>query len=127
VLLGTGKWLDVNGEAIYGTRPWRVYGEGPTRSASGAFADQKDPFTARDIRFTTKGATLYAITLGIPKEKAVIKNLGLNAHPGVIASVEILGGTQKLKWEQKADALVIEPSAAYPAEFAVVYKIHFKS
>ena len=71
VLLGTGKWLTINGEAIYGTRPWKIFGEGPTESASGSFADQKIPFTAKDIRFTTKGKTLYAITLGIPKEATV--------------------------------------------------------
>jgi alpha-L-fucosidase len=51
ILLGMGKWLDVNGEAIYGTRPWSVSGEGPTKTKSGSFSDHKEhPFTARDIR-----------------------------------------------------------------------------
>ena len=76
VLLETGKWLDVNGAAIYGTRPWQIYGEGPTRSASGSFADQTVPFNAKDIRFTTKGDTLFVITLGLPAEKTIVKLLG---------------------------------------------------
>jgi len=125
-LLGTGKWLDVNGEAIYGTRPWHIYGEGPTKSASGAFADQKEPFTAKDIRFTTKGPVLYAIALGKPVEKTLVRSLGQKAGAGVISSVEIVGSGEKVKWNQKADALEIEPSSAYPSETAVVYKIGFR-
>lgn len=122
-LLGTGKWLDINGEAIYGTRPWKLWGEGPTQSASGSFADQKIPFNAKDIRFTTKGDTLYAIALGLPKELTAIKALGTNAKNGVIATIEMVGSNEKVKWSQKADALAIEPSKAYPAENAVVYRI----
>lgn len=126
VLLGTGKWLDVNGEAIYGTRPWKVYGEGPTPSASGSFADQKVPFTAKDIRFTTKGAVLYAITLGAPKERTVIRHLGLKEGAGRITTVEMVGSTEKVKWAQGGDALVIEPAAVYPSEDAVAYRITFE-
>src|ERR1700712_2274737 len=89
-LLGTGKWLEVNGEAIYENRPWKVFGEGPTESASGEFNAQK-PFTAKDIRFTAKGDTLYAITLELPrpKESVTISSLSLNANNGIIANVEL--------------------------------------
>ncbi|HEX9511731.1 MAG TPA: alpha-L-fucosidase [Puia sp.] len=126
VLLGTGKWLDVNGEAIYGTRPWKVYGEGPTKSASGAFADQTVPFNAKDIRFTTHGDTLYAITLGLPAEKTFIRSLGLSSGNGEPASIQLLGSEQKIKWTLKKEGLLIEPSNAYPSESAAVYKILFK-
>ncbi|MEP7371995.1 MAG: alpha-L-fucosidase [Chitinophagaceae bacterium] len=125
-LLGTGKWLDVNGEAIYSTRPWKVFGEGPTESASGSFSDQKKPFTAKDIRFTTKGETLYAIAMGQPIENTVINALGLKAAIGIIASIDLVGSTEKISWKQEAAALVIKPAKAYPSENAVVYKISFK-
>ena len=125
-LLGTGKWLDINGEAIYNTRPWKIYGEGPTQSASGSFADQKAPFTAKDIRFTTKGDVLYAIAMGQPATNTLIKALGTKAGNGVIASVEMTGSDEKVSWKQEADALAIKPSKNYPSENAVVYKIIFK-
>lgn len=124
-LLGTGKWLEVNGEAIYGTRPWKMYGEGPTESASGQFEDQKKPFTAQDIRFTTKGDVLYALTLGIPASPVTITVLSSKGGNGKIAGVELVGSNEKISWSQKANALVIKPSKTYPSEHAAVYKISF--
>lgn len=125
-LLGTGKWLNMNGEAIYGTRPWKIFGEGPTESASGSFADQKKPFTAQDIRFTTKGDMLYAIAMGLPAINTSIYALGKKAGNGIVASVEIIGSNQKITWTQQDAALVIKPSAEYPSEHAVSYKIILK-
>lgn len=64
ILLEIGRWLETNGEAIYGTRPWNIYGEGPTKVAGGSFKDTaRQAFTRQDIRFTTKGNVLYAIAL----------------------------------------------------------------
>ncbi len=125
VLLGTGKWLDVNGEAIYGTRPWKIYGEGPTKSASGSFADQKEPFTWRDVRFTTKGDVLYITALGLPREQLSIKALSLKSGNGKIAGIKMLGSDQKVTWKQKDDILIIEHSKSYPAEYAVSYAVTF--
>ncbi len=75
VLLGVGGWLGVNGEAIYGTRPWRIYGEGPTKAAAGAFHDTDvTNYTAEDFRFTTKGGALYVIGLSWPSNgEAVVR------------------------------------------------------
>jgi len=125
-LLGTGKWLDVNGEAIYSTRPWKLFGEGPTESASGSFSDQKKPFMAKDIRFTVKGETLYAIAMGRPSENTIINSLGVKAGNGTIASIDLVGSTEKISWKQETGSLVIKPSKTYPSENAVVYKISFK-
>jgi len=125
VLLGTGKWLDVNGDAIYGTRPWKIYGEGPTKSASGSFADQKEPFTWRDVRFTTKGDVLYVTTLGLPDGRLSIKALSTKSGNGKIIEIKMLGSNQKVIWKQKDDELIIEPSKNYSSEIAVSYVLEF--
>jgi alpha-L-fucosidase len=128
VLLGTGQWLSVNGEAIYGTRPWKIYGEGPTVSASGQFGDQKTPFNSKDIRFTVKGNTLYAITLALPatNETVTIKSLGRDAGNGVIAGVELVGSKERLGWKQSNNALTITNKGSFPSDNAAAFRITFK-
>lgn len=126
VLLSVGRWLDVNGEAIYGTRVWKISGEGPTESASGSFADQKAPFNAKDIRFTSKNDVLYATTLGQPATNTSIRALGTRSGNGTVATVSLVGSDETVSWQQQADALVVKPSKRYPTEHAVVYKIMFK-
>ena len=103
-------WTALNGEAIYSTRPWLVYGEGEVQARGGAMRENMT-YTAKDIRFTTKGKTLYAIALGWPDDgKMTIKSLAKTADPAQnkIRKVELLGRSGKLKFSQTADGLVVE-------------------
>ncbi len=120
------EWMKVNGEAIFKTRPWKIYGEGPTEEAGGHYKENY-AFTADDVRFTTKGKMLYAIALGVPGQELRIKSLGLStsAADKPVAQVSLLGSNEKLLWKQEADALVIQPAASWPSKDAVVFAIKF--
>ena len=111
ILKRMGQWLKVNGEAIYGTRPWKTYGEGPTQVPAGHFTDaRRVAYTAGDFRFTTRGQrTLYAICLGAPGEEVVIRSLSasLRLAGRAIESVTIVGDEAPLQWRQDADGLHI--------------------
>ena len=105
-------WTAVNGEAIYGTRPWLVYGEGAVK-AQGRRVQGKFRITrAKDIRFTTKGKTLYAIALGWPDDGKIDHHSRspkrTTPSENQIKSVELLGYKGKLKFTQTADGLTVE-------------------
>jgi len=128
-----GKWTPINGEGIYGTRPWKVYGEGPSTlkgQAKGQFGGVKDvrPYDASDIRFTTKGETLYAFCMSAPKGDIRITSLGKTSKLSnkAIASVKILGSNAKLAWKQDEGALVITKPSVLPPWQVVTFKIEFK-
>jgi alpha-L-fucosidase len=124
-LLEIGDWLNVNGEAIYGTRHWKVFGEGPTKVAGGTFSDAKDkPFTAEDVRFTKKGEILYALPLDIPVKPVLIKSLNLTDAPKIQA-ITLIGSNEKIVFSQTNTGLTIQPCKTYPTKYAVAYKIQF--
>jgi alpha-L-fucosidase len=127
VLLAVGGWLKVNGDAIYGTRPWTSFGEGPTQVVPGSFHDvEVKPYTSQDFRFTTKGATLYATELAWPTDgKAVIHSLATTAGSAKIASVSLLGSNDPIQFEQNADGLVLHLPATPPTPYASSFKITF--
>jgi alpha-L-fucosidase len=119
-------WMAVNAEAIHGTRPWKLFGEGPTEAAAGAFQESAT-YTARDIRFTTKGGALYAIALGEPSGTTEIAALaaGNPYERRRVVRVEMLGLRGPLKFRQGAGALSIDVPARPPTRHASVFKISF--
>jgi alpha-L-fucosidase len=128
VLREVGLWLKVNGDAIYGTRPWRLYGEGPTRVAAGSFHDTDTPsYTNKDFRFTTKEGTLYAIELGWPSNKeAVIHSLAKSIGGQTISSMALVGSDAKLNFEQRADGLHIQVPEQTSSKYAYTFRIRFE-
>jgi alpha-L-fucosidase len=124
ILLDVGAWLQVNGDAIYGTRPWKTYGEGPTKVAAGSFHDtETTAYTAEDFRFATKGNTLYAIELGCPTDGTAVIHT-VRKHP--IGAVSLLGSDAKLQFQSQADGLHIQFSVDTPCKFASVFRLQLE-
>lgn len=125
-------WMETNGDCIFGTRPWKVFGEGPAQENAAALTAQGfnesggKPFGSFDYRFTTKGNSLYAIALGWPENgKALIKCLskGNPLRPEPILRVELLG-QGNLKFEQKEDGLEVNlPANKTELNYAYSLKI----
>jgi alpha-L-fucosidase len=154
VVQGIADWMDANRECIFGTRPWKIFGEGPASGgpelkAQGFNEGRGNAFTAADFRFTVKGNVLYAIELGAPTNGAAIKSLGQSAGllERPIKRIELLGvrstkpnpdgahlATRSMQrgdneppaWRQTPDALIIAQPKTLPNDFAVVFKITLK-
>jgi len=135
IMRGIGRWLKLNGEAIYGTRPWKIHAEGPTvtrgmkRNNKGEEKEQWDwrkQFTAEDIRFTTKGDTLYAIALAWPEDGKLTVHALAKGADLKIGTVNLLGHQGSLAWIQSADGLEVTLPAEQPCDYAFSLKITAK-
>lgn len=125
ILKEIGRWLRINGEAIYSTRPWIISGEGSTKNANGYMSESHTvTYTADDIRFTTKGNILYATVLDWTDGIVVIKSLAQgNPYGRVINDVSMLGCSEPLEWKQTVDGLKIKFPKKKPTDYAYVLKI----
>ncbi|MGC8559781.1 MAG: alpha-L-fucosidase [Phycisphaerae bacterium] len=133
ILSELAQWFKLNGDAIYATRPWVVYGEGPTVVKAGSFAGASvSDLGVKDIRFTRNKANtvVNALLLGVPTQPILIKSLGL--APGVHATkralkvthVRLYGYDKPIKWKQSATGLQILPPRDIPHHhFAVAFAI----
>ena len=118
------RWTKVNGEAIFGTRPWRVFGEGPTSVKEEYSEEIKESFTSNDIRFTTRDNILFAFFLDWPADGTVtIAELGTDAAPEEIADVRLLGHSGRLAWNRHASALEVVLPDEKPCEHAFAFRV----
>ncbi len=117
------RWMAVNSEGIYGTRPWKVFGTGPAAQPTGAeekFNERnRRLLTAADFRFTTRGKTLYAFCMGWPEKEVVVPELGT----GRIGDVQLLGFRGKLQWKQEPAGVRVQLPPEKPCEHAVAFKV----
>jgi alpha-L-fucosidase len=129
VLEGITKWIQVNSEGIYSSRPWKIYGEGPStqvKIVSGNFnEDKQKDLTAEDVRFTAKGKTVYAFVQGLPGREAVVKALGLASpqEPGKIQKVDLLGYNGALNWKQEDGALKVQMPPDKLSDIGIALKV----
>lgn len=126
-LEGMAAWMRVHGEGIYGTRPWKVAGEGPARSAAGMFNEGRVTYGARDVRFTTKGDTLFAFLPGWPADRrAVIMSLATTSpllEGRTVADVSLLGDSGRVEWTQRPEGLVVQLPPSPSSEHTVGLRV----
>ena len=122
IVEGIATWTQRYGEAIFASRPWRISGEGPTQVEVGHLNEGKaKAFVAADIRFTTKGPTLYAMTLGKPEGEVLIRSL---AGAGAVQRVEIVGSAGALAFRQDSQGLHVTVPAAASHDYGVALRIN---
>ncbi|WP_024993343.1 alpha-L-fucosidase [Phocaeicola paurosaccharolyticus] len=124
-------WMQVNGESIFGTRPWRVYGEGPSVDVKNpinaqGFNEGRVKWSSKDIRFNKKGKTLYVTLFGAPEENFAVKSLAKGVSKDKVKSIQLLGSDEKVMWKQTTQGVEIVAPSKAPFKEANVYKFVLK-
>jgi len=125
-LRGMADWMSVNQECIFGTRPWKIFGEGPSKAQAGMFSERVIHYKPNDIRFTAKGSILYAIVMALPQDgKVLVKSLASveGKKQNIIQDVSLLGYQGKLDWKQDADGVSVTLPAGHVSDYTLTIKI----
>ena len=121
------KWMDVNKEGIFGSRPWKIFGEGPAHMSGGMFNEGKIAYGPQDIRFTTKEGHLYAYFLGWPESGQInVTSLRGGASGEQVSAVALLGANTKLEWQQTDHGLEVRLPPQKPCADAYCLRIELK-
>jgi alpha-L-fucosidase len=118
-------WISVNGEGIYGTRPWQIAAEGPSRVVIDRFKEEPVEWTSEDFRFTAKDGVVYAFQLQWPEDgKTVIRSLASGSAPR-IATVALLGHGGSISFEQTGQGLAIDLPEQKPCDYTHCFRVTF--
>ena len=134
IVVEIGVWMKLNSKSIYGTRPWKIFGEGPQQESAGALTAQGfnegkgKPYTSEDIRFVQKDKILFATVMAWPESgTAIIKSLGKSNpyHTETIRQIRLVSTGEKLKFKQNSDALEVsfpnqKPEASYANALEII-------
>jgi len=129
ILAEITDWMSVNGEAIYGTRPWKISGTGPGKMKAAAsetnFNEKaRKELGAEDVRYTSKGDVLYAFVMGMPEKRGIVPLLrDENADLKKVAHVELLGYTGPLNWMQDKSGLKVRVPEQRPCKYALAFRV----
>ncbi|MDO6470392.1 alpha-L-fucosidase [Maribacter sp. 1_MG-2023] len=128
LLIDMGAWLAINGDAIYGTRPWTIFGEGPTRLPEGGHKVEKFKIEYKntDIRFTKKSdKEFYIIVMDTPDTEIVVKSLStdIGVLNSKIESISLLGSKEEINWVKDERGLVIQAPSKLPSDYAHAFKV----
>lgn len=124
MLQAFGDWIKINGEGIYGTRPWKISGEGPLEIVTKRTGENLKAYSAKDIRFTTKNGNIYAFVLAHPTDDVLIKTLKTGGiFNKEIKEVKLLGDNEKIRWKRSTNGLIINIPKQLPEQPVVCFKI----